>query len=256
VKIAAPAEPMFEDVADFTMRLTFDRRVALVTGASQPIGNAIACALVQSGATVHVADTAGSGIAERATEIGALVHLCDIRNRHEAHEVVRGVLETEGRLDIVVNAGQATAPDADTAIEDVDEHAMLGHIVRGADTTFWLAQACAPTMKRARYGRIVTVAKPAHAAGNGDVHAARQAVSGLTRQLSSELGPHGITVNTVLSGTIEPDAAEAAFADGVATTHTRRLGRAEDVAHAALFFSSEEAGWISGQVLPVDGGRF
>lgn len=240
------------------MRLTFDRRVALVTGAGQPIGNAIACALVHSGATVHVADTPESGLADRAHQIGARPHLCDIRNRHEAHEVVRGVLETEGRLDIVVNAGHATPPDSETALEDVDEGAMVGLMVRGTDTTFWLAQACAPTMKRAGYGRIVTVAAPRRDASASDVTAVQQAVARLTRQLSSELGPHGITVNTVLSGTIavDPEQSGNGYANGYATLHTRRHGRAEDVAHAALFFVSDEAGWVSGQVLPVDGGRF
>ncbi|WP_293860486.1 SDR family oxidoreductase [uncultured Alsobacter sp.] len=241
------------------MRLTFDRRVALVTGAGQPIGNAIACALVQSGATVHVADTPESGLADRAHQIGAKPHLYDIRNRHAAHEVVRGVLESEGRLDIVVNAGHAAAPETETALEDIDEEAMVGHMVRGTDTTFWLAQACAPTMKRAGYGRIVTVAAPARDAKAGDVTAVQQAVAGLTRQLSGELAPHGITVNTVLSGVISTDPEQANGNDhvnGFATLHTRRHGRAEDVAHAALFFVSDEAGWISGQVLPVDGGRF
>jgi 3-oxoacyl-[acyl-carrier protein] reductase len=240
------------------MRLTFDRRVALVTGAGHPIGNAIACALVQSGATVHVADTSQSGISDKAHQIGAKPHLCDIRNRHEAHEIVRGVLETEGRIDIVVNAGHAAVPETETAFEDVDEGAMVGHMARGTDTTFWLAQACAPTMKRAGYGRIVTVAAPARDAKAGDVTAVQQAVAGLTRQLSAELGPHGITVNTVVSGTIsvDPEQDGNGPANGFEGLHTRRHGRAEDVAHAALFFVSDEAGWISGQVLPVDGGRF
>jgi len=240
------------------MRLTFKSRVALVTGAGQPVGNAIATALAQSGATVHVADTAESGLTGRAARIGAKEHLCDIRNRHEAHEVVRLVLEREGRLDILVNAGPVPSRHGETPLEDVDETAVVGHIVNGTGTTFWLAQACAPTMKRARFGRIVTVAMPPRDIAFADLAALQQSVAGLTRQLSSELGPHGVTVNTVLSGIIgaeaEPD--DGDFASSIAALHTRRAGRAEDVANAALFLVSDEAAWISGQVLPVDGGRF
>lgn len=236
------------------MRLSFDQRVALVTGAGHIIGNAVAAALSQSGAIVHVADTPDTGLEERALIIGARPHVCDVSRRHEAHEVVRGVLETEGRLDIVINAGRAGSADRDTALEDVDELGITSVIGHGTDATFWLAQACAPTMKRAGFGRIVTVASPSGETTGTGLAAVQQALMGLTRQLSSELGPHGVTVNAVLAG---PMSTEPAFGNGfsLAVPHARRAGRPEDIASAALFLSSDEAGWISGQVLPVDGGR-
>lgn len=236
------------------MRLSFDQRVALVTGAGHIIGNAVATALSQSGAIVHVADTSETGFEERALLIGARPHVCDVSRRHEAHEVVRGVLETEGRLDIVINAGRAGSGERDTALEDVDELAITGVIGHGTDSTFWLAQACAPTMKRAGFGRIVTVATPPGETTGTGLAAVQQALMGLTRQLSSELGPHGVTVNAVLAG---PVSNGAVLGNGfsLGAPHTRRAGRPEDIASAALFLSSDEAGWISGQVLPVDGGR-
>ena len=136
------------------------------------------------------------------------------------------------------------------------------------DVAFWLAQAAAPSMKTTGRGRIVTVSSGAglrpSLTGIQAYAAAKHALVGLTRQLSWELGPFGITVNSVAPGFVRSNPAterqwESYGADGqkrlVDGVHTKLLGTADDIAAAVLFFASDAAAWISGQVLSVDGGR-
>jgi 3-oxoacyl-[acyl-carrier protein] reductase len=136
------------------------------------------------------------------------------------------------------------------------------------DAAFFLIQAAAPYLKRAGSGRVVTVASGAglrpSLTGIQAYAAAKHALVGLTKQLSWELGPHGVTVNAVAPGFVPSNPAtrrqwESYGEEGqrrlVDSIHLKRLGTPEDIAHAVLFLASEEAGWISGQVLSVDGGR-
>jgi 3-oxoacyl-[acyl-carrier protein] reductase len=129
-------------------------------------------------------------------------------------------------------------------------------------------QAAAPHLKQAGWGRVVTIASGAglrpSLTGIQAYAAAKHALVGLTKQLSWELGPHGITVNAVAPGFVLSNPTtvrqwESYGAEGqerlVGSIHTRRLGTADDIARAAAFLASEQAGWISGQVLSVDGGR-
>jgi 3-oxoacyl-[acyl-carrier protein] reductase len=236
------------------MRLSFDSRVALVTGTSPTICGAVAEVLRQSGAAVHItADD--STLHDLAGRIGARYHRFDVRDRHDAHEAVRFVIETEGRIDVLIHtAATAEAPD-DEATESIDQDNWRAVIAMGVETGFWLAQACAPAMKRAGFGRIVLVASP-NGQGSGDPAAdtARHALVGVTRRVSADVAPYGITVNAVLPGDIETENGGAREDDG-GTNLPRRYGRPEDVAHAAVFLASEQAAWINGQVLPVDGGR-
>jgi 3-oxoacyl-[acyl-carrier protein] reductase len=110
-------------------------------------------------------------------------------------------------------------------------------------------------MKRAGFGRIVLVASPSSNGGGDPVaDTARHALVGVTRRVSADVGPYGITVNAILPGDIEAELGEM-DATEVATNLPRRYGRPQDVAHAAVFLASEQAAWINGQVLPVDGGR-
>jgi 3-oxoacyl-[acyl-carrier protein] reductase len=236
------------------MRLSFDSRVALVTGTSPAICGAVAEALRQSGAAVHItADD--STLHDLAGRIGARYHRFDVRDRHDAHEAVRYVVETEGRIDVLIHtAATAEAPD-DEAPESIDQDNWRAVIAMGVETGFWLAQACAPTMKRAGFGRIVLVASPSSNGGGDPVaDTARHALVGVTRRVSADVGPYGITVNAILPGDIEAELGEM-DATEVATNLPRRYGRPQDVAHAAVFLASEQAAWINGQVLPVDGGR-
>ncbi len=155
----------------------------------------------------------------------------------------------------------AAAPGA--AAEE-DWHAIFDINTHAA---FRLAKAAAPGMKRAGRGRIVTISSgaglKASKTGIQAYCAAKHALVGLTRQLSREHGPHGVTVNSVAPGFVlsNPatvaqfesygEAGKAALVEGIAM---RRLGRPEDITDAVLFLASDHAGWITGQVLPVDGG--
>ena len=250
------------------MHIRFDNRVALVTGAAQGIGEAVARSLAAAGAKVHVADIAEITWAAKAGIPGLEVHHGDLGSRGNAHDIVDEVLTDDGRLDILVNATGGVRGQVGRPIEDVEEAAWRAIFAANVDSAFWLAQAAAPAMKRAGYGRIVTISSGAglrpSLTGIQAYTAAKHALVGLTKQLSQDLGPFGITCNSVAPGFVRSNpSSEAQWqsygADGqarlVQSIHTRRTGTAEDIANAVVFLASEQAAWISGEILQVNGGR-
>ena len=250
------------------MHIRFDNRVALVTGAAQGIGEAVARSLAAAGAKVHVADIAEITWAATTGVPGLEVHHGDLGSRGNAHDLVDEVLTDDGRLDILVNATGGVRGQVGRPIEDVEEAAWRAIFAANVDSAFWLAQAAAPAMKRAGYGRIVTISSGAglrpSLTGIQAYTAAKHALVGLTKQLSQDLGPFGITCNSVAPGFVRSNpSSEAQWqsygADGqarlVQSIHTRRTGTAEDIANAVVFLASEQAAWISGEILQVNGGR-
>ncbi len=256
--MSTPASPLH--------RLSLDGRVALVTGAAQGIGAAIAATLAGAGARIHAVDVAA--IDAGTLPPGATLHRCDLSDRESTGRLIERIAASGPSPDVVVNAaggvcGQHGRPI--DAIGDADWHAIFGANV---DSAFWLAQAVAPAMRVAGRGSLVFIASGAglrpSLTGIQAYTAAKHALVGLTRQLSQELGPHGIRCNAVAPGFVRSNPSTErqwrAYGDDgqrrlVEGIHLRRLGTAQDIADAVLFLAGDLAGWISGQVLSVDGGR-
>jgi 3-oxoacyl-[acyl-carrier protein] reductase len=240
------------------------RRV-LVTGAGHGIGRGIAQASASQGATVLGVDINVPGLAETATGHDSLtIAALDVTDGPAA----RALVADFGPVDILVHSaggvcGQAGKP-AET-VTPAEWHAILAVNLTGA---FLMAQAVIPGMKAAGYGRIITISSGAgigvSLTGIQAYAAAKAGEIGLTRQLAHELGPFGITVNSVAPGFVRsnptterqwgaygPDG-QRRLVEGIAL---RRTGTVADIVHAVLFFASDQAGWISGQTLSVDGGK-
>lgn len=250
------------------MQLSFAGRVALVTGAAQGIGQAIAQGLAKAGARVHVADLDADGVRRFAETQGCRAHVFDVSDRAAAHGAVEAVVGDEGRLDVLVNAAGGVCGQVGRPIEEVAEADWHAIFKANVDGTFWLAQAASGPMRVRRYGRIVNIASGAglrpSLTGIQAYTAAKHALVGLTKQLSQDLGRFGITTNAVAPGFVRSNPTterqwqsygaegQKRLIDGI---HMRRLGEASDIANAVLFLASEQAAWISGQILSVDGGR-
>jgi 3-oxoacyl-[acyl-carrier protein] reductase len=249
------------------MDIRFDGRVVLVSGAAQGIGRAIATAFRDAGARVHITDL-DPAVTTIGAALGATAHVLDLSDRIGVAALVRWIAESEGRLDILASAAGGVRGQADIPLEGIEEDGWDKIFEANVKGLLWLAQAAAPVMTAAGWGRIVTISSGAgfrpSLTGLHAYTAAKHAVIGLTKQLSHGLAQHGVTVNSVAPGLILTNEAThkqwASYGpEGqrrlVESLHTKRMGRAEDIANAVLFFASEQAGWITGQVLSVDGGR-
>lgn len=250
------------------MHIRFDNRVALVTGGAQGIGQAIARGLKSAGAIVHVADLDADGVNRFAASEGMTAHVLDVSDRDAAHRVVGDVAAKSGRFDILVNAAGGVRGQVGRPIGEVGPRDWRVIFEANLDGAFWLAQAASGPMQAAKYGRIVNITSGAglrpSLTGIQAYTSAKHALVGLTKQLSQDLGPHGITCNAVAPGFVRSNPSsekqwQSYGPEGqarlVAGIHTRRLGTAEDIANATLFLASDQAAWISGEILQVNGGR-
>ncbi|HEY5632367.1 MAG TPA: SDR family oxidoreductase [Burkholderiaceae bacterium] len=242
------------------------REVALVTGAAQGIGAAIARALASKGARVHLVDIAD--VAPDRVPAGATTHRCDLGRRDQVGALVRAIEAGGDTVDILVNAAGGVCGQRGRPIEQIDDADWHALFAANVDSAFWLAQAVAPSMQRRGSGRIVFIASGAglrpSLTGIQGYTAAKHALVGLTKQLSQDLGRFGIRCNAVAPGFVRSNPAterqwEAYGPEGqrrlVESIHLRRLGTPEDIANAVLFLVGDHASWISGQILSVDGGR-
>jgi 3-oxoacyl-[acyl-carrier protein] reductase len=250
------------------MHIRFDKRVAFVTGAGQGIGQAIALSLKAAGAQVHVADIDAAAVTDFAAAHAMTAHVLDVSDRPACHAAIDSVLVRDGRLDILVNAAGGVRGQTGRPIAEIEESDWRALFQANVDGAFWMTQAASVPMQTAGFGRIINIASGAglrpSLTGIQGYTAAKHALVGLTKQISQDLGRFGITCNAVAPGFVLSNPTtqrqwDAYGEDGQARLingiHTRRLGTADDIANSVVFLASEQASWVTGQILSVDGGR-
>lgn len=242
-------------------------QVALVTGASRGIGAAIARALAARGCNLalnHSSEHSAQACADLADDlqceygIKAVVFCADVSNFEAAKEMVEGVREQFGRIDVLVNNAGVTQ---DGLLARMSEEAFDKVISVNLKGAFNCMRHVAPVMMKQRSGRIINISSVVGLYGNaGQVNyaASKAGIVGMTKSAAKELGARGITVNAVAPGFIDTDMTRALSEktrEGVVSRIAlRELGSAEDVAGAVSFLASNEARYITGHVLTVDGG--
>ncbi|MHB8719318.1 MAG: 3-oxoacyl-ACP reductase FabG [Candidatus Dormibacteria bacterium] len=247
----------------------FAGRVAIVTGAGQGIGAASAHRLAREGASVVVLERNADAAAAVAAGIaagggGAMAIACDVSQRHQVEAAVRRVVETHGRIDVLVNNAGITRDNLLFRMADEDWDSVLAVNLTGA---FLMCRAVQEHMVAARYGRIVSLSSRSALGNRGQANyaAAKAGIQGLTATLALELGPFGITANAVAPGYVAT-AMTAATAERVGTTAAahqaaaaaatplRRVAQPEEIASVVAFLASDDASFVSGQTLYVNGG--
>ena len=239
-------------------------KTALVTGGSRGIGRAIALRLATQGADVafsykgNATAAADTTTAIEALGRRALAIQADVSDVSAADGVVKATLDAFGKVDILVNNAGITRDDLIMRMSEEDWRAVLETNLFGA---FWMIKAVTRPMLKARGGRIInmtSVSGQAGQMGQANYSAAKAGLIGLTKATARELASRGITVNAVAPGFVltelTQDLPEPLKAEITARTPLGRFGTTEEIADAVAFLASAEAGYITGQVLAVDGG--
>ncbi len=240
-------------------------KVAIVTGASRGIGRFTAVQLAKSGADLVVCARSEAALLELVNEIEslgrkALAVVVDVVNTNDVKNLIEQALATFGRIDILVNNAGMTRDGLLMRMKDEDWDAVLDTNLKSA---FLLTRAVAKVMSKQRSGRVINISSVVGEMGNpgqANYCASKAGLIGLTKSVARELARRNVTVNAITPGFIETDMTdelgEKARTELTAQIPLGRLGRAEDIAHAVIYLASDQAGYITGQVLGVNGGMY
>jgi 3-oxoacyl-[acyl-carrier protein] reductase len=249
--------------------------VAIVTGAAHGIGRAIAVELAREGASVWACDVLERELGETRRAVGeraegpCRVAVVDVTDSARVSAFVEEVARTEGRLDVLVNCAGGVVGQTMQPIEEVSLEAWRAIFSVNLDGAFHFTRAAAPAMKARRHGSIVNISSGAGRSysltGIQAYASAKAGVIGFTRQTARELGPFGIRVNSVAPGFVRSnpsterqwqamgEVGQRRLIEGIAL---RRIGEPEDIARAVIFFASDDARYVTGQTISVDGGHW
>ena len=240
--------------------MTLSSRVAIVTGAARGIGKSIADRLANDGATVVSGDVDVEPVADEAASNGGVAIAVDVSDPEQVSALTDRVMERFGRIDILVN-NAGVYPE--TPWDDLDFAEWRRVLGINLDGVFLMSKAVYAPMRAAGYGRIVNMASDLLVSPPPSMThyvASKGGVFGFTRGLAREVGVHGITVNAVAPGLIDTETVRDNIPPEiidiiVGTQAIPRIGEPDDVASAVAFLASEDAGWITGSMLAVGGGK-
>jgi 3-oxoacyl-[acyl-carrier protein] reductase len=240
-------------------------KVAIVTGAAQGIGRSIADALARQGALVAMGDVLGDAAVQAARELVAAGlkaegYAMDVTSAESAQAVVKTILDRHGRLDILVNNAGIVRDNVALRLKREDWDLVLNVNLTG---TFTCTQAVLRAMMRQKGGRIISISSVVGQMGNAgqsNYAASKAGIIGFTKSMARELAVRGITVNAVAPGLIDTDMTrrlpENVRNEWASMVPLGRFGTVDDVASAVCFLASDEASYISGQVLAVNGAMY
>jgi 3-oxoacyl-[acyl-carrier protein] reductase len=242
----------------------FEGQTAVVTGGAHGIGAATAARLAKEGAYVVVADYDGEAAAETAKAVGGTAFRCDVTSRDDVEAAVAAAVGTAGRLDVLVTCAGIIRDNLVHKLTDEDWDAVIDTHLKG---TFLCVRAAQRHMVERKAGKLVLVSSTSALGNRGQTNyaSAKAGIQGMTKTLAIELGPFGINVNCVAPGFIATAMTEQTAArigvpfDQFQTaaaeqTPLRRVGRPGDVASVIAFLCSDDAAYVTGQVIYVRGG--
>ncbi|MHB1654706.1 MAG: SDR family NAD(P)-dependent oxidoreductase [Desulfitobacteriaceae bacterium] len=256
--------------------MDFSGKVCIVTGAAHGFGRAICLELAIRGARVYGWDVIANELEEtrvlgqQVADKGGQVHVrvVDLTLEEQIQTATQEVFQREGRIDVLVNNAGGVVGQVHKPIEEVTEGEWEAIYAINLKAVFYTIKAAAPIMKKQRYGRVVNVSSGAGRSfsltGIQAYASSKAGQIGLTRQMARELGAFGITVNNVAPGFVRSNSStekqwnamgegkQEALLEGIAL---HRLGTPEEIAYPVLFFASDYASYVSGQIISADGGH-